>query len=81
MNVGFVLRIMIFSFYFVQEPDLRARFRVQMINNVGLEEVGIDGGGVFREFLSELIKTAFDPNRGFFMLVELTFIKHKALTF
>ncbi|XP_031629740.1 ubiquitin-protein ligase E3C [Contarinia nasturtii] len=50
------------------EPDLRARFRVQMINNIGLEEVGIDGGGVFREFLSELIKTAFDPNRGFFMI-------------
>lgn len=49
------------------EPDLRARFRVQMINNIGLEEAGIDGGGVFREFLSELIKTAFDPNRGFFM--------------
>lgn len=40
-----------------------------MINNIGLEEVGIDGGGVFREFLSELIKTAFDPNRGFFMYV------------
>lgn len=49
------------------EPDLRPRFRVQMINNIGLEEVGIDGGGVFREFLSELIKAAFDPNRGFFM--------------
>lgn len=49
------------------ESDLRPRFRVQMINNIGLEEVGIDGGGVFREFLSELIKTAFDPNRGFFM--------------
>lgn len=49
------------------EPDLRPRIRVQMINNVGLEEVGIDGGGVFREFLSELLKTAFDPNRGFFM--------------
>lgn len=48
---------------------MRARFRVQMINNIGLEEVGIDGGGVFREFLSELIKTSFDPNRGFFMFV------------
>lgn len=53
----------------ILEPNLRARFRVQMINNIGLEEVGIDGGGVFREFLSELIKTAFDPNRGFFMYV------------
>lgn len=49
------------------ETDMRPRFRVQMINNIGLEEVGIDGGGVFREFLSELIKAAFDPNRGFFM--------------
>lgn len=53
--------------YLALESDLRPRFRVQMINNIGLEEVGIDGGGVFREFLSELIKTAFDPNRGFFM--------------
>lgn len=56
--------------HFYLERDVRARFRVQMINNIGLEEVGIDGGGVFREFLSELIKTAFDPNRGFFMFVE-----------
>ena len=52
------------------EPDLRARFRVQMINTVGLEEAGIDGGGVFREFLSELIKSAFDPHRGFFILTK-----------
>lgn len=34
------------SFTFIQlfqntEPDLRARFRVQMINNIGLEEVSI----------------------------------------
>lgn len=55
------------TFFKFPEPDVRPRFRVQMINNIGLEEVGIDGGGVFREFLSELIKTAFDPNRGFFM--------------
>lgn len=50
------------------EPDLRPRFRVQLVNITGLEEAGIDGGGVFREFLSELIKTAFDPHRGFFMI-------------
>lgn len=51
------------------EAELRARFRVQMINDVGLEEAGIDGGGIFREFLSQLIKTSFDPNRGFFKYV------------
>lgn len=50
------------------EPDLRHKFRVQFTNSLGLSEAGIDGGGLFREFLSELIKAAFDPNRGFFMI-------------
>uniref|UniRef100_A0A1B0CTQ0 Ubiquitin-protein ligase E3C n=1 Tax=Lutzomyia longipalpis TaxID=7200 RepID=A0A1B0CTQ0_LUTLO len=50
------------------EPDFRGKFKIQMINAAGLEEVGIDGGGIFREFLSELLKTAFDPHRGFFMI-------------
>lgn len=49
------------------EPDLRPKFRIEMVNSAGMREAGIDGGGVFREFLSELIKTAFDPHRGFFM--------------
>lgn len=49
------------------EPDLKPKLKVQMINQMGMDEAGIDGGGIFREFLSELIKTAFDPNRGFFM--------------
>lgn len=57
----------------ILEPDLRPRFRVQMVNDVGLEEAGIDGGGIFREFLSQLIKTSFDPNRGFFKLVFVCF--------
>ena len=37
-------------------------------NAAGLDEAGIDGGGLFREFLSQLLKAAFDPNRGFFTL-------------
>jgi ubiquitin-protein ligase E3 C len=41
-----------------------------MMNAVGLDEAGIDGGGLFREFMTELIKTSFDPNRGFFKLTE-----------
>ena len=44
--------------------------RVTLTNAVGLDEAGIDGGGIFREFLSELLKTAFDPNRGFFSLTQ-----------
>ncbi|KAF7386370.1 hypothetical protein HZH68_013502 [Vespula germanica] len=48
------------------EPELRLKMRVQFVNTAGLEESGVDGGGLFREFLSELLKTSFDPNRGFF---------------
>ena len=50
------------------EPNIKLKMRVQLINAAGLDEAGIDGGGLFREFLSQLIKTAFDPNRGFFVL-------------
>ncbi|XP_067028528.1 ubiquitin-protein ligase E3C-like [Acropora muricata] len=47
-------------------PNLRQKLRVRMINAQGLEEAGVDGGGVFREFLSQLLKAGFDPNIGFF---------------
>ena len=40
--------------------------QVQLVNFAGLDEVGIDGGGIFREFLAELLKTSYDPNRGLF---------------
>ena len=42
--------------------------RIQLVNVAGLDEAGVDGGGLFREFMTELIKTSFDPNRGFFKL-------------
>ena len=50
------------------DVQLRRNIRVKFINQAGLEEAGIDGGGIFKEFLNELMKTAFDPNRGFFLL-------------
>ena len=50
------------------EPNLRMKMRVQLVNVAGLDEAGIDGGGLFREFLNQLLKAAFDPNRGFFTL-------------
>lgn len=40
----------------VTEPDLKLKLRVQLINQAGAEEAGVDGGGLFREFLSELLK-------------------------
>ncbi|GLV39004.1 uncharacterized protein CBL_06003 [Carabus blaptoides fortunei] len=50
------------------EPNLKHKVRIQFVNNAGLDEPGIDGGGIFKEFINEVLKTAFDPNRGFFLL-------------
>ncbi|XP_061385742.1 ubiquitin-protein ligase E3C isoform X2 [Danaus plexippus] len=53
-----------------QEPNLKLKLRVQLINQAGAEEPGVDGGGLFREFLSELLRSSFDPNRGLFRLTK-----------
>lgn len=45
---------------------MKLHMKVQLKNFAGLDEAGIDGGGLFREFISELLKTAFNPNRAFF---------------
>lgn len=50
----------------INQPNLKPPLRVSLVNAVGLNEAGIDGGGLFKEFLGELLKTGFDPNRGFF---------------
>ncbi|CAF0734601.1 unnamed protein product [Brachionus calyciflorus] len=56
-------------------PDLKSvRIVVEMVNQLGLEEAGIDGGGLFREFMLKLVETAFDPNRGFFALTSDGFL-------
>ncbi|EGD78073.1 Ube3b protein [Salpingoeca rosetta] len=39
---------------------------VTIVDAEGLPEAGIDGGGLFREFLQQAIKEAFDPDRGLF---------------
>ena len=41
--------------------------RVQFINQQGLEEAGVDGGGLFKDFLNDLIAEAFDPKFGLFV--------------
>jgi ubiquitin-protein ligase E3 C len=42
--------------------NLKKRVQVSFTNQHGSREAGIDGGGVFKEFLDDLIKDAFDPN-------------------
>lgn len=40
---------------------LRATIRVKFIDEHGLEEAGIDGGGVFKEFMHEVLRVGFSP--------------------
>ncbi|KAL1129646.1 hypothetical protein AAG570_012591, partial [Ranatra chinensis] len=49
-------------------PELKLPIRIHFTSSIGVEEPGVDGGGIFREFLTDLLRTAFDPSRGFFLL-------------
>jgi hypothetical protein len=41
---------------------LKQTIRLKFIDTHGLEEAGIDGGGVFKEFMHQLIAQAFSPS-------------------
>ena len=40
--------------------------RVKFVNDLGLDEAGIDQDGVFKEFLEEIIKKVFNPDSNLF---------------
>jgi ubiquitin-protein ligase E3 C len=45
--------------------------RVFYIDEYGHEEKGLDGGGIFKEFLNDLCNLVFDPNYGLFKITEI----------
>lgn len=45
----------------------KSAFHIRLVDQFGLQEAGIDGGGLTKEFLTGVCKEAFDPNIGFFM--------------
>ncbi|KAF8580133.1 HECT-domain-containing protein [Ramaria rubella] len=47
--------------------ELKGPVEIQFIDQFGQEEAGIDGGGVFKEFLTSLSKEVFDTNRGLWL--------------
>ncbi|PIL22973.1 transporter [Ganoderma sinense ZZ0214-1] len=49
------------------ELDLRAPVAITFIDQWGNEEAGIDGGGVFKEFLTSLTREVFDTDRGLWL--------------
>ena len=52
--------------------SLKDRIVVRYISNFGEEEAGIDAGGLFKDFLTDLSRRIFDPSfvSELFLLVE-----------
>ena len=46
--------------------SLKGTVRVRFLNAHGVEEPGVDGGGLFKDFLGALVAEAFDVKRGLF---------------
>jgi len=51
-------------------PNLRQRLIVNYLNQAGAKEAGIDAGGLFKEFWTDLSILSFDPNYALFYVTE-----------
>nr|XP_018265401.1 ubiquitin-protein ligase E3 C [Kwoniella dejecticola CBS 10117]OBR87559.1 ubiquitin-protein ligase E3 C [Kwoniella dejecticola CBS 10117] len=51
-------------------PALKSRIEITFVDQYGLTEAGIDGGGLFKEFLTNLSKEVFDTNRGLWLATD-----------
>jgi hypothetical protein len=49
---------------------LKEKLKVQFLSEDGTPEPGIDGGGLFRELFTEVVKLAFSPDFGLFSTTE-----------
>ncbi|KAI8805685.1 hypothetical protein BJ742DRAFT_819665 [Cladochytrium replicatum] len=47
-------------------PNLKNRIAITFVSDHGMVEAGIDGGGVFKEFLTSITRQAFDVKYGLF---------------
>ncbi|GAA5906318.1 hypothetical protein JCM6882_002700 [Rhodosporidiobolus microsporus] len=47
--------------------ELKKRVEIVFVDEHGMEESGIDGGGLFKELLTSLSKEVFDTNRGLWL--------------
>jgi ubiquitin-protein ligase E3 C len=52
------------------EDDLRGIFKVEFIGLDGEPESGIDGGGLFKEFMIHICRDVFDPKFGLFSVTD-----------
>ncbi|KAJ1726472.1 ubiquitin-protein ligase (E3), partial [Coemansia biformis] len=49
-----------------QRDMFKYRIQISFVDEHGMPEAGVDGGGVFKEFLTSLVREAFDPRMGLF---------------
>ncbi|GAB4825610.1 E3 ubiquitin-protein ligase upl6 [Ancistrocladus abbreviatus] len=50
----------------LSDEDLRGVIRITFVNEFGVEEAGIDGGGIFKDFMENITRAAFDIQYGLF---------------
>ncbi|GKV29508.1 hypothetical protein SLEP1_g38434 [Rubroshorea leprosula] len=50
----------------LSEEDLRGLIHVTFVNEFGVQEAGIDGGGIFKDFMDNITQAAFDLQYGLF---------------
>ncbi|RRT40872.1 hypothetical protein B296_00055245 [Ensete ventricosum] len=48
-----------------------SQIRISFVNEFGVEEAGIDGGGIFKDFMENIIQAAFDVQYGLFKVCGL----------
>ncbi|XP_031736666.1 E3 ubiquitin-protein ligase UPL6-like [Cucumis sativus] len=53
----------------LSEVDLRGSIRVSFVNEFGVEEAGIDGGGIFKDVMENITRAAFDVQYGLFKVI------------
>ena len=49
--------------------DMKGRIQISFVDQFGMDEAGIDGGGLFKEF-TNLYGMTFDPQYGMFKQTE-----------
>ncbi|KAI0284136.1 HECT-domain-containing protein [Russula brevipes] len=52
------------------EANLKRSIEITFIDQFGEKEMGIDGGGVFKEFFTDLSKEVFDSDRGLWLFLQ-----------
>lgn len=54
--------------------SIKGVIRVKFVNDLGVDEAGIDQDGVFKEFLEEIIKKVFNPALNLFKASQANFL-------